>query len=147
MTRATSKAAAPWRKWRKKLADAFHGAPDVRFAALFGSAAKGGLRPDSDIDIALGTRKAIRLPDRRLLLAEAELTRFAGRQVQLVPLKAAPLSLRFAVARDGVLLWAREPAEFGRFRAETFIEHADMEPMASRVRQAFLERVIEEGHG
>ncbi|MBI3185891.1 MAG: nucleotidyltransferase domain-containing protein [Myxococcales bacterium] len=108
MSAAARTRAPPMGALRRRIAGALAGDPDFQLAILFGSAATGRLRPDSDIDIALGTRRARSLPDRRLLRLQAELSQAAGREVQLVLLFGAPLSLRFAVARDGKLLWARE---------------------------------------
>jgi predicted nucleotidyltransferase len=121
--------------------------PRLRFALVFGSVARGTEREDSDLDLALGSTVPLSALEGRMLQLAAELSRLNGREVQLVPLTGAPLALRFAVAGEGKLLWARDPREVRRFRAQAFIEHADMEPMASLVRRAFFARVAREGHG
>ena len=69
----------------------------VEVAILFGSAAKGRLRPDSDIDIGI-----LPSPDRVLgfdeeLALAAELDKMLGGEVDLVRLDTASTLLRFEV--------------------------------------------------
>lgn len=82
-----------------------------------------------------------------MLRLAAQLSLAAGREVHLVPLCDTALALRFAVARDGVLLWERRRGEFGRFRVRTSIERADIEALVARLRRSYLERVAAEAHG
>lgn len=86
--------------------------PNVRLAVLFGSAARGDDRPDSDVDVLVGLEDAG--PLRTAALAE-RLSAAVGRQVELVRVRDAernPVLLagalrdgRVLVDRDG--LWVR----------------------------------------
>lgn len=119
----------------------------IQFALVFGSVARGTARPESDLDVAILTTDRRDASDRDLLDLAAAISSLAGREAQFALLRGASLELRFAVASEGQLLWARDRREVQRFRAHAFIEHADMEPMASMVRRAFFARVAAEGTG
>lgn len=72
---------------------------------------------------------------------QAELTRAAGREVDLVRLDLASTICRHEVARDGIRL-AGERSEFVRFCAESIGDYLDFEPAlraaTERYRQAIL---------
>ncbi len=78
--------------------------PAVRLAVLFGSAARHTDRPDSDIDLAVLVEGDA---DSHSMLA-VTLERAVGRPVDLVWLDSAPPLLRFEIARDGLVLVARD---------------------------------------
>ena len=75
---------------------------DVKELAVFGSAARGEMRPDSDIDLLVDFLPEARVSLLRHAAAERELTALLGRKVDLVSKRA----LRDAV-RDEVLPQAR----------------------------------------
>ncbi len=112
----------------------------VRVGVLFGSAARGTLRSESDLDIGI-------LPTRELSLAEeldlqAELERLARRPVDLVRLDRASTLLRWEVAKNGVPIFSSSAGDVARFRAEAGIEHAEfvvrLEDGCERYRHAIL---------
>ena len=114
--------------------------PPLRFAAIFGSAARGRLRPDSDVDIGIWP-----VDDQLSLLAEGALQSriedAVHRAVDLVRLDSAPTLLRYYVARDGMLVVATSPVEWPRFRARAMSDWCDFQPAydaASRTFQARL---------
>ena len=113
--------------------------PAVRFAALFGSRARGTARPDSDIDVAWLPADA-NLPLGAELELQAELTRVAGHEVDLVRLDHASSLLRFEVARDGVLLFGT-PSAFTGFRVEAIAEWLDYEPAFRAASERFRRRL------
>jgi uncharacterized protein len=114
--------------------------PRAHFVALFGSAAKGGMRADSDIDIAWLPADAA-LPLSAELAFQAALTLAAGREVDLVRMDQASTLCRNEVARSGIQL-AGERSSFVRFRAEALAEFLDFEPAlrdaTERYRRAIL---------
>jgi len=75
---------------------------DVKELAVFGSAARGEMRPDSDIDLLVDFLPEARVSLLRHAAAERELTALLGRKVDLVSKRA----LKDAV-RDEVLPRAR----------------------------------------
>ena len=75
---------------------------DVKELAVFGSAARGEMRPDSDIDLLVDFLPEARVSLLRHAAAERELTALLGRKVDLVSKRA----LKDAV-RDEVLPQAR----------------------------------------
>lgn len=80
---------------------------DVRLAVLFGSAATGTDRAESDVDVGiLSSNDPTGATATALTVA---LERVLGRTVDLVRLEAAPPLLRFQIAREGRVLVARPP--------------------------------------
>ena len=88
--------------------------PELAAAYLFGSAARGDARPDSDIDIGLlyRTAPAATLEAQPFLLA-AELASALGRPVDAVVLNTAPVDLVHRVLRDGRLVLEVDPESHG----------------------------------
>ena len=115
--------------------------PPMRLALLFGSAATGILRPDSDIDVAI-------LPgDASLSLAaelalQAELSRAVGREVDLVRLDHAPTLVKWQVAKNGIPLLAADGVVLSRFLATTAGEYFDFAPALERAQERFRRRLI-----
>lgn len=105
----------------ERLRDAISHSPWVECALLFGSRATGTARADSDVDIAVVPARDPGTLDEELAL-QARLERAVGASVDLVRLDTATTLLRWQVARDGVLVWARDPRAESRFRAEAAIE-------------------------
>jgi predicted nucleotidyltransferase len=110
--------------------------PRLRLAILFGSAARGWLRDDSDLDIAVLPEDP-GLPLRAELELQAALTRAAGREVDLVRLDHAPTLLRWEIARSGRVVVANPPSERVRFLSQAACEHADFAPAAERAARLF----------
>ena len=114
--------------------------PGVRLAVLFGSAARKGLRPGSDIDLGLSFMAGTQLPP---ALAVA-LERHAGRSVDIVLLDDAAPFLRFEIARSGVVLVEREPRAWAEFRARAMIDWWDWAPTARMMHRVMAARLREE---
>jgi predicted nucleotidyltransferase len=99
--------------------------PPLQLAILFGSRARESARPDSDLDIAiLPVDSELSLRDEGLLVANLE--RAAGASVDLVRLDRAAPSLRWRIARDGVVLLSEPPHVAPRFLARAGIEHDEL---------------------
>ena len=125
-------------KLRGVLADG----PPIRLAVLFGSAARGALRPDSDVDVGIVPSDP-ELPLAAELDLQARLERACANPVDLIRLERASPLLRWEAARCAVPVVANPPQEFPRFLARAAIEHAEfMEtyaPAAERYRQRLIE--------
>jgi uncharacterized protein len=117
---------------------------DVRLAVLFGSAAKGALRADSDLDVGLLMANGRPLPP----ALQVTLERTTGRAVDLTLLDLAPPLLRFEIARGGVVLLARDPHAWADFRAHAMIDWWDWAPTARMMHAAMAARLEDEAaHG
>ncbi len=111
--------------------------PDVELAILFGSAAKGTTRKDSDVDLAL--RATLGREARNAILAEVE--RVIGRTLDVVDIDAAPPQLRFEIARDAVVLVERTPGALTTFRARAYGDWLDFAPYARIVHRRAAQRL------
>lgn len=128
----------------ERLRRVLDGTPGLRLAVLFGSAARRTLKPDSDIDIGVLLEPGI---EGSPALGVA-LDRAAGRSVDLVWLDAAPPLLRFEIARDGLVLAARNPHDWPEFRARAMIDWWDWAPTARMMHAVMSARLREEAdHG
>jgi uncharacterized protein len=116
--------------------------PALRLALLFGSGARGTLRRDSDVDVAILVREPAMTLGEGLAL-QACLSRAVGREVDLVRLDRANPLLRWRIAREGVALLANPPFELPRFRAQAAIEHADMLPQLRHAQEIVRRRLAE----
>lgn len=124
----------------ERLTRALEQMPSVRLAVLFGSAARGTLGSDSDIDVGLSlTRDADRPPTLQVVLERA-----AGRPLDLVWLDEAPPLLRFEIARDGVVLVERDAHGWAEFRAHAMIDWWDWAPTARMMHQVMTARLRQE---
>ena len=99
----------------------------VAYALLFGSAATGTDRADSDVDVAVGFRAGARLSPRELGEMTARLEAAAGRRVDLVLIDEAPPGLAYRVFRDGVVLVVADRAAFVDRKAKAILEYLDFQ--------------------
>jgi predicted nucleotidyltransferase len=98
--------------------------PGLQLLILHGSRARGDARADSDWDFAwLGDDVD---PD-RLMAMLAEATK--ADRVDLADLRRAGALLRYRVARDGVVVFEREPAVFLDFWLDAVHTWCDLEPV------------------
>lgn len=97
----------------------------MELAVLFGSFARETAHDGSDVDIAVvyrGSRPALR--DESSLQGRLEAA--LGQDVDLVPVDQATSATRWRIARDGVVVVARDPASWVRLRIRFAIEHDDL---------------------
>ena len=123
---------------RLRLRQALATAVPLRLAVLFGSAARGTLRHDSDVDVGIiPSDPALSLRDE--LALQARLTAACSREVELVRLDRASTLLRWQAAIHGEPLLSSPPQEISRFRARAAVEHAELrivrDPAAERFRR------------
>lgn len=117
----------------------------VAFGYLFGSVARGHPNLLSDIDIAVWLKQNLKEPVRVLLhLARDLQAELESEKVELVWLNQAPLTLRWVVVRDGILVNDQDREARIAFEVATRREFWDSEPRL-RVYQAFLRKRLEVG--
>lgn len=118
------------------LRSALEAIPELQLAVMFGSAARGALTRESDLDIGILGVSPARMPDLGVRLA-----RMAGRDADLVALETAPPLLRFEIARDGVLLLERAPGQWADVRARAMVDWWEWAPTARRFASAAMARL------
>jgi uncharacterized protein len=128
---------------RERLAAALRAGPPLRLAIMFGSAAMGTDRSDSDVDIAI-TPVDPNLPLGAELDLQRRLAEVLGREVDLVRLDRASCLVRWQVAKHGRVLLEGGPFEAARFIAGAVSEYLDFEPALARAAARFQARLTQE---
>jgi predicted nucleotidyltransferase len=128
---------------RDALAACFAAVDDVLVAYLFGSQARGEAGALSDVDIAVLLKPQIE--DHNYLDARLQITSDVARllatdDVDVLILNEAPPALAYAVLRDGVLLFCRDPETRITFYVRTVNGYLDFKPILERHERAILER-------
>jgi len=118
--------------------------PALRLLVLFGSGARGELRPDSDVDVGIIPRDRD-VPLRFELDLAALLSRACGRQVDVVRLDHASPLLAWQVARAAVPVLADPPTEHSRFVARATSAYLDAEPAMRAAAKVYARRLSEAG--
>lgn len=104
-----------------------HGA--IRFALLFGSAARGAPEP-GDLDVAVSADRDLSLMELGRL--ETALERVADRPVDVTDLAGCNTILRWEIARDGKALCCVDSRELLRFRVRASLDYLDLQPYLER---------------
>jgi uncharacterized protein len=122
---------------------ALAGRADVRVAVLFGSQARGSARVDSDVDVAVDA------PGVDVLALGATLACALGREVDVVTLEDAPISLVEHLVRDGIVVHQGYPGAGALWRSHTLATLETDRPWLSRMCDAWLAHVKDRGlsHG
>lgn len=89
---------------------------------LFGSAAAGRRRPDSDVDLAFLPREPVALE--RVLTVQAELAEALGMDVDLIDLSRATAVLRKEVLAGGRVIYEAEPLRRAEFEMYALSDYA-----------------------
>jgi predicted nucleotidyltransferase len=112
---------------------------DVTLAYVFGSAARGGARASSDVDVAVLFEALPEAGDLDRLAAGLQTA--AGRRVDLVVLNTAPPLLAHEIIKTGRRLACRSEVERVRFETRAMARYMDTAPLR-RVQHHYLrERV------
>jgi len=127
-----------------QITEYLHNDPKISAAWLFGSVATGKDGTDSDIDIAVlfvpGLSKHERF-DLKLCLA-GELTRMAGRDVDVVDMQSAPLYLQHQVRKAGRLIVEKDHAYRMAFDVHSRREYFDFAPVLELRNQRLIQRAL-----
>ena len=131
--------AMPSERFAERLEDLHAVARRVELVVLFGSAARGRSRPESDVDVAVRCDGPADLDALYLLLAP----RLATTLLDLVDLGRTGSLLAFQVARHGQVLYERDPGAFRSFQSLASRRYCDTDKLRRAQRRsihAFLER-------
>lgn len=133
----------------RDLADRLAAEPGVLAAGLFGSAASGSLRPESDIDVYVRLQHDVRWPLARELALASDLSEIAGREVDLVveDRQETSVLLRREVARNSKPLLERHPGAWATVRVEGNAAYMDLRPYIERCAAGALQRAREATDG
>jgi predicted nucleotidyltransferase len=112
--------------------------PDLLYALVFGSSARGADRPDSDVDIAVELRRGAARDARAMGRLAARLESATRRPVDLVLLDEAPAPLAYRVFRHGRLLIERDHAALVARKARVIVEYLDWKPVEERCARGVL---------
>jgi len=115
----------------------------VVLAYLFGSHARGRAGPLSDLDVAVlleGRPDDDCCFDMRLEVIGGLMGLLHTNDVDVVVLNQALPALRYAVLRDGILLFCRDRQAMIEFRLRTVNEYLDFKPILKRHGDAILEK-------
>jgi predicted nucleotidyltransferase len=115
----------------------------VVLAYLFGSHATGRAWAQSDVDVAVlleGRPDDDRCFDMRLEVIGGLMGILHTNDVDVLILNQAPPALRYAVLRDGILLFCRDRQAMIEFRVRALNEYLDFKPILKRHGDAILEK-------
>ena len=119
--------------------------PGVQAVYLFGSRARGSVRPSSDIDLAVWVNppvddgEQITVADRLSALVEDLLD--VPTDVVLLPDPTLPLGLLFDVFSVETILWARDSAKAHDLACRARLEYRDELPRLDRARDRLFARI------
>lgn len=111
--------------------------PEVQLLVLFGSAARGQLRPDSDIDVGVLLTDSAADSAAARMRVEGQLSVTCVRPLDFVVINHAPPQLRFEIAK-GEVLFERRPGAWRDMKAVAMIDWWDWQPTARAVHQVYL---------
>jgi predicted nucleotidyltransferase len=110
--------------------------PEVNFAYLFGSLAKGKPLPLSDVDIAVYLSKSLDVLEKKLEILGELVDILETDEIDLVILNEAPLALRMKILENKKLIVDNAPSLRHRYESLTMREYFDF----SIKEMAILER-------
>jgi predicted nucleotidyltransferase len=119
--------------------------PDVAYALLFGSRARGTARSASDVDVAVELVAGAARDVRALGGLAARLSSAAGRPVDLVLLDEAPPALAYRIFRDGRLIAERDHGAFVARKARVLLDYLDFKPVEERCAAGILRAAAARG--
>lgn len=103
--------------------------PRVAYALLFGSGARGTLRSESDLDIAVGLASGLPMTALELGDLASRLETAAGRPIDLVLLEDASPGLAYRAFKDGRLLFERDRRALVKRKTRAILEYLDFKPV------------------
>ena len=113
--------------------------PELVAIYRFGSTARGGERPGSDVDLAVLAKHPLGAARRHE--AQDELAQALRRDVDLIDLLSVPTVLRMQVVATGGVIADRDPQQRRSFETYVFADYARL----NEERREILERVAREG--
>ena len=134
----------------QKIKDALILKPEIQFAYLFGSVAKGTANKLSDIDLALyiDDNYEHRSPGYGYQCELiTELSELLNAKVDLVILNKSSTILRHQVIKNGVLLFSRSNEQRRAFHEKTMRDYLDFKPFLKVQHQYLKQRILNGSFG
>lgn len=119
--------------------------PHARAAWLFGSAAHGTVREDSDLDIAVSLAQAV--PARDLLDAAQALSERLGMEVDLLDFAHAHTVMQFQILSTGQPLFSDDPVAAAQYAGFVFTEYQHMQAWRRPLMAQLAQRLAGTGAG
>jgi predicted nucleotidyltransferase len=113
--------------------------PQVNFAMLFGSLARGTARPDSDLDLAVGADRPLHADE--IIALISDLATATGRPVDLIDLADAGEPLLGQILAHGVRVLG-DSIRHGALLSRHLTDVADFVPLQQRILDARRQRWI-----
>ncbi len=113
--------------------------PDARAIYRYGTAGGPYERPDSDLDVALLANE--RIVFETLNRIAVDLMRRFDRDVDVVDLRAIPVTLRVQIAADGARLYAADDSGAAEYESRAFSDYARL----NEERRAILDDIRQRG--
>jgi len=107
--------------------------PNIAAIILFGSSVKGKMKPISDIDIAVITKK----PNKKI---EAEISSFSSNILDVVNFHRLPLYIQFEVLKHGQPIFIKDKKYFSKVKMEVLKEYLEMSYLYERMSKRVLSR-------
>lgn len=101
----------------------------IAFGLLYGSAARGTARDDSDIDLAVGLQAGASFDHRAVGDLVSRLEAATGREVDLVVIEDAPAPLAYRIFRDGQLVYECNHAALVEAKVAAILRYLDFQPV------------------
>ena len=102
---------------------------------LFGSYARGDQRPESDVDIAFKSNRAV--SKREIFDITQKLEEILKKDVDLVNLDAISDSFRYEILMNGETLYCKDSFQFDLYKLDMFREYLEL----NESRKSIIERV------
>jgi predicted nucleotidyltransferase len=112
--------------------------PDLRFAYVFGSAARGELGSHSDYDVAVDAGRALDVTE--ILRLSGRLESVVGRKVDLVDLNSAGPVLKMQILQNGQLNSRRDRRALAEFQMYTPSQYEDWKHLSKPLDEALIRR-------
>ena len=97
---------------------------------LFGSYARGDQRPDSDVDIAIKTKKKI--SKKEMFEMTQELEQLLKKDIDLIDLNAISDSFRYEILMNGQILYCEDSYQFDLYKLDMFREYLELNESRKR---------------
>lgn len=109
------------------------------FIVIFGSAAKGMLREDSDVDIAFLSDESY--SEYEVFNISQELGAILGRDIDLIDIKKASTVFKVQILGNGKIIYSKDDIKTKTFHMEAYREYC----MLNEDRKEILDKVRERG--
>ncbi len=112
--------------------------PDLRFAFVFGSAARGELRRHSDYDVAVDAGHPLEVAE--LLRLSGQLESIVERKVDLVDLRVAGPVLKMQILEHGQVIACADQHALAEFEMYTPSQYEDWKHLSRPLAEALIRR-------